>query len=125
MFEQFVEVVKSQMQPPARANATASTLQQLSTLVPAGVTLADLAAGWRVLARPLQPDEEMKRAKRRATCGELADLAGEITSEPGNMTQAVKAWRAWTVAFEKSDDPRQAAMAATFAREYRELQATH
>jgi hypothetical protein len=125
-FDQLIEAVKAQMQPPERAQKTASTLQQLSIFVPYDVTLADLAAGWYTLSRALQEDEELLISRRRTTCGELANMAAQVTTEQGNLEQAAKTWRIWRDAFKKSDDPRQAAMAKTFARELAQLQeATH
>ena len=121
-FDQLIEAVKAQMQPPPRALATASTLQQLSIFVPYDVTLADLAVGWRTLAQPQQEHEEPAITQRRVTCGELANMAAHITTEQGNLGQAIKTWHIWQDAFKKSDDPRQAAMAKTFAREVTELQ---
>lgn len=121
--DQLVASVKTQLQPPPRANATASTLQQLSALVPSDVELADLIAGWRVLAQSSQPGEDPATVQRRVTCGELAELASQFTTDPGNRALAIKAWQAWYTAFKDSDDPRQAAMARTFARELHEIEA--
>jgi hypothetical protein len=121
-FDRLIEAVKAQTQPPERALPTASTLQQLSIFVPHDVTLADLAAGWRILSHSSQEDEELPISRRRTTCDELAHLAIRVTTEPGNLEQAIKTWRIWQDAFKKSDDPRQAAMAKTFARELAELQ---
>jgi TIR domain-containing protein len=122
--DQLIETVKLQMQPPPRANATAKTLQQLSIFIPTDVTLADLALGWRTLSHASQQEEEPATTQRRVTCGELAMMAAQFTTEQGNGAQAIKTWRIWRDAFQKSDDPRQAAMAKTFARELTELQAT-
>lgn len=121
-FDQFIESVTSHLQPEPRALSTASTLQQLSMFIPTGVTLADLAAGWRILSHAAQTEEEIAVTRRRATCGELAALASQFTSNPGNIQQAIKTWQAWHAAFVQSGDPRQSAMAKTFARESHELE---
>jgi hypothetical protein len=123
--DQLVAAVKAHMQPQPRALATANTLQQLGVFIPDDVTLADLVVGWRTLSRSSNNnEEEIAIAKRRDTCGELATLASQFTTAPGNMEQAIKTWRTWRDAFQKSDDPRQNAMTKTFARELIELQET-
>lgn len=122
--DQLIATVKAQMQPPGRATAAASTLQQLSILIPNEVTLADLIVGWRILAQPSQEVEDAPVAQRRVTCGELADMAAQITREQGQIERAIQTWRSWQEAFAYSNDPRQAAMAKTFARELSELQAS-
>jgi hypothetical protein len=121
--DQLIEGVKGQLQPQPRALATASTLQQLSSFIPAGVTLADLLVGWRKLSQSSQNEEEIAITRRRITCGELADIASQLTTDPGDRAQAIKTWQAWRTTFAKSADPRQTAMASTFARELSELQA--
>jgi hypothetical protein len=120
--DQMIEAVKGQLQPPPRALATASTLQQLSIFIPTDVTLADLLVGWRTLSRPLQEGEEPATVQRRITCGQLADIASQFTTDAGSLAQAIKTWQIWRDAFQKSDDVRQATMAKTFARELSELQ---
>jgi TIR domain len=120
--DQLIETVKSQMQPPARALATASTLEQLSIFIPNDVTLADLVVGWRTLSHALKQGEEPATTQRRVTCDELAHMASQFTTDQGNIAQAIKTWNIWAKAFKKSDDPRQVAMAKTFARELTELQ---
>src|SRR6266567_4359525 len=52
----------------------------------------------------------------------LANLGSQFTTGQGNLVQAIKTWRIWRDAFQNRDDPRQAAMAKTFARELTELQ---
>jgi hypothetical protein len=121
--DQMIEAVKGQLLPPPRAFATASTLQQLSIFIPTDVTLADLLVGWRTLSRPLQEGEEPAMVQRRMTCGQLADIAAQFTTDAGSVVQASKTWQIWRDAFQKSDDARQATMAKTFARELSELQA--
>jgi hypothetical protein len=120
--DQLIEAVKSHLQPPPRAAATASTLQQLSIFIPTDVTLADLVTGWQTLAHVSKPGEEPATSQRRVTCGELANLAAQFTTEQGNIVQAIKTWHIWADAFKNSGDPRQATMAKTFARELTELQ---
>lgn len=121
--DRLIEAVKTKMQPPERAAPTANTLQQLSVYIPADVTLADLVVGWRIVAQPAVPEEVVQIARRRITCRELAELASPFASGEGSLEQAIRTWDKWVKAFEKSDDPRQATMASTFARELAELQA--
>ncbi|MBV9614115.1 MAG: toll/interleukin-1 receptor domain-containing protein [Ktedonobacteraceae bacterium] len=120
--DQLIEAVRSQLQPPPRAQTIASTLQQLSIFVPNDVTLADLIAGWRTLSQSSQQGEEPPVVQRRVTCGELAALASQLTTEQGSIAQAIKTWGIWRDAFNNSDDPRQNAMTKTFARELSELE---
>jgi hypothetical protein len=120
-FDQFLEAVKLQMRPEGRAQHTAGMHQHLRTLLPNDVTLADLVAGWQVLAQP-RNDTNSEVLHRRKTCAELAAIAAQLTSEPGHLAGAVKAWQAWQDASQRSADSRLAAMAKTFARELVELQ---
>jgi len=120
-FDQFIEAVKLQMQPEGRAQHQAGMLQHLRTLLPNDVTLADLFAGWQVLAQP-RNDSNSEVLHRRKTCAELAAIAAQLTSEPGHLAGAVKAWQAWQGASQRSADPRLSAMAKTFSRELIELQ---
>ncbi len=120
-FDQFLEAVKLQMQPEGRAQHTAGMHQHLRTLLPNDVTLADLVAGWQVLAQP-RNDTNSEVLHRRKTCGELAAIAAQLTSEQGNLTGAVSTWQAWLDASQRSADPRLTAMRQTFARELVELQ---
>jgi hypothetical protein len=124
MLDQLVEAVKAQMLPPGRGIATANTLQQLSVFIPNDVTLADLIVGWRILSHPSKQGEEPAVSQRRVTCGELANIASQLTAEQGNVAQAIKTWRVWADvdAFRNSGDPRHATMLRTFARELTELQ---
>lgn len=119
---QLIETVKLQMQPPPRAMATASTLQQLSIFIPNEATLADLVVGWRTLSQSSNQAKEAATSQRRVTCSELAKLASQFTIDQGNLAQAIKTWQIWLDAFKNSGDPRQAAMARTFTRELAELQ---
>lgn len=123
--DQLIANVKTRLQPEPRAQATANTLEQLSTYIPVDVTLADLVLGWRVLSRPAQPQEDIATERRRKTCDELADLASELTSGQGNLQRAIKTWEAWSKMFEyrAEGDPRQNAMVKTFTRELSELEA--
>ena len=120
-FDQFIEAVKQQMQPEGRAQHQAGMHQYLRTLLPQDVTLADLVAGWQVLAEG-RNDTNSAILSRRKTCAELAAIAAQFTSGEGNLTGAVKAWQAWLDASQRSADPRLAAMRVTFARELVELQ---
>lgn len=120
--DQMIATVKAQLQPTPRALATANTLQQLSIFIPNDVTLADLLVGWRILSRSLIEGKDPATVQRRVTCGELADIASQFTTDQGSLAQALKTWQIWRDAFQRSDDPRQIAMAKTFARESSELQ---
>ena len=121
-FDQLIETVKSHMQPPPRAQATAHTLQQLSLFIPNDVALDDLIIGWQTLSFASKQGEDAATTQRRLTCGELANLASQFATGQGNTEQAIKTWKAWAEAFKKSDDPRQASMGRTFARELAELE---
>ncbi len=120
-FDQFLEAVKLQMQPEGRALHNAGMLEYLRTLLPNDVTLADLVAGWLMLAQQ-RNDTNSAVLNRRKTCGELAAIAAQLTSEQGNLTGAVSTWQAWLDASQRSADPRLAVMEKTFARELAELQ---
>jgi len=120
-FDQFLEAVKLQMQPEGRAQHTAGMHQHLRTLLPHDVTLADLVVGWQVLAQS-RNDTNSEVLHRRKTCGELAAIAAQFTSEQGNLTGAVSTWQAWLDVSQRSADPRLTAMRVTFARELVELQ---
>lgn len=120
-FDHFLEAVKWQMQPEGRALHQAGMHQYLRTLLPQGVTLADLVAGWQVLAEG-RPDSPSAVLSRRKTCAELAAIAAPFMSGPGTLTGAVRTWQAWLAASQESTNPRLAAMRATFARELVELQ---
>jgi len=120
-FDQFLEAIKLQMQPEGRAQHQAGMHQHLRTLLPPDVTLADLVVGWQVLAEG-RNDTNSEVLHRRKTCGELAAIAAQFTSEQGNLTGAVSTWQAWLDASQRSADPRLTAMRATFARELVELQ---
>jgi len=118
----FLEAVKEHMQPERRAQHLAGALEQHLALLPDEVTLADLAAGWQVLARPHSQQEETSVAHRRKICAELSAIAAQLMSEPGHLAGAVKTWQAWLDALQRSADHRQVAMAKVFARELVELQ---
>ena len=121
-FDQFLEAAKQHMPTEGRAQHVTVNFQQLFAVLPAGVTLADLAAGWRALARPHSQQEEKFVAHRRQMCAQMASIAAPLISEPGNLTGAVRAWQAWLDAFQGSADHRLAKMAEAFARELVELQ---
>ncbi len=120
--DQLIEAVNKQMQPERRVQHVVGTLQQLSEFAPEDVTLADLVAGWQVLARPQSQNEDASVAHRRQNWAELAALAAQFTSGRGNLAGAVKIWQAWLDAFQRSADPRHAGTAKTVAREPVELQ---
>lgn len=120
-FDPFLEAVRRQMQPEGRAQHTAGMHQYLCTLIPDDVSLADLATGWQVLARE-HTDTNSAVKSRRQTCAELAVIAAQVTSEPGELARAVKAWHVWLDASQGSADPRLTEMSATFVRELGELQ---
>jgi hypothetical protein len=121
MNDQFIEAITLQMQPEGRAQHMAAMHQHLRTLLPNDVILADLVVGWQVLAQPCN-DTNSAILHRRQTCAELAAIAAQLTSGQGHLTGAVKTWQAWLDASQKSDNPRLATMAKTFARELMELQ---
>ena len=121
-FDHFLEAVQRQMQPEGRALHQAGMHRYLRTLLPQDATLADLVAGWQVLAQP-RSDSTPAVLSRRQICAELAAIATPLTRGPGTLTGAVRAWQAWLDAAQRSADPRLAAMRATFARELVELQA--
>ena len=121
-FDQFMEAIRHEMQPDGRAQHMAGMLQPLLAATPADVTLGDLAAGWRFLARPRSQQERASVSHRREICAELSAIAARLTGEPGTLASAVKTWQVWRDACQSSAAPGQAAMAKTFARELLELQ---
>jgi len=123
VLSQFIKAVREQLQDVGRADNTASTLQDLSELIPQGVTLADLAAGWKVLSQVGRVDEGPV-VSRRKTCAEFVGIAAQFTSEQGNLKSAVKTWQKWAETYKNKEAPekRHLAMAKTFARELSELQ---
>ncbi len=133
--DQLIANVRTRLHPEVRAQATANTLEQLSTYIPVDVTLADLVLGWRILSRRAQPQEDIATERRRETCRELAEQASELTGGQGNLQKAIKTWDAWSKMFayredpnrnpdaiKDENDPRQKAMTKTFTREISELQ---
>ncbi len=121
-FDPLLEAVRQRMQPEGRAQHQAGMLQQLLVDLPNDVTLADLVAGWQMLARPHSQQEQASVTHRRGICAELAAIAARLTSELGHVAGAVNAWQAWQGVCQKSADPRLAVMAKTFTRELVELQ---
>lgn len=121
--DRLIEAVNARLEPPGRAKATATTLQELSIYIPNDVTLADLIVGWRTVAQPAAPQEDIAIERRRITCGELANIASEFSTGQGSMAQAIKTWEQWAKAFERSNDGREKTMANTFKRELGELKA--
>lgn len=121
-YAQFIEALKQQMQPEGRAKHLAGSLQELLAIVPDDVTLADVVAGWQVLARPQSKNEKASMAHRRQVQAELARIATQFTDEPGSLAGAIKTWQVWQKALQDSATPHQVAMAKTFAQELLELQ---
>ena len=121
-FEPFLEAVEQQMQPVSRVQHLIGMLQQLFTYTPDDATMGDLVTGWQVLALSKSQNEEASLAHRRKICADLSIIAAQFTNEPGNLANAVKTWQAWQDAFQRSNDPRQTAMAKILARELMELQ---
>lgn len=120
--EEFIEVVKQQLQPESRVQHVVDALQQLFALVPDDVTLADIVAGWQLLSHPQSQSEEAAVTHRRHVCTQLAAIGAQVTCEPGKLLNAAKTWQVWQETCQKSTDPRHTAMAKTFARELVELQ---
>ena len=121
-FDPFIEAVKQQMQPAERVKHLVDMLQQLSAFTPDVVTLSDLMAGWQFLARPQSQNEAASVTHRRKIYAELAAIAAQFTSEPGDLSQAVRTWQDWRNAFQNSADSHQNTMAKTLTRELAELQ---
>jgi SAM-dependent methyltransferase len=121
-FQPFIAAIKQQMQPEGRAQHLVGGLQLLLALVPEEVTLADLVAGWQVLARPQNQQEPSSVAHRRGVCAELAAIGAGMYGEPGHLAGAVRAWKVWLGACQTSADRHLAIMAKTFARELEEMQ---
>lgn len=121
-FHPFFEAVERHIQPEGRAKHLAGMHRYLCTPLPSDVTLADLVAGWQILAQP-HDDTNSEMRHRRATCGEFAAIAAALTHDQGHLLSAVSAWQAWLMASQSSANPRLAAMRTTFARELGELQA--
>lgn len=121
-FDPFLEALRQQMQPAIRVEHVIGMWQHLLPLVPGDVMLADLVAGWQVLARPHHDQESAAIAHRRMVCAELATIAAQVDNKAGNLASAAKAWHIWRDTCQGSTDSRQASMAKTFARELEELQ---
>ena len=122
-YDQFIEAVKQQMQPEGRAKHLAGSLQELLAIVPDDVTLADVAAGWQVLAHPQSENEKVSMVHRRQVQAELVKIATQFTSKPGSLAGAIKTWQVWQKALQDSAAPHQVTMAKTLAQELLELQA--
>ena len=120
-FEVFLGALRQDIQPAGRAQHVAGTFQELLAVLPEDVRLADLAAGWQLLARPHSEPEPASVAHRREVCAQLAAIASRLTSKSGNLAGAVKGWQIWQDACQRSVEPRLAAMAKIFARELGEL----
>jgi hypothetical protein len=122
-FDPFIEAVKQQMQPEGRAQHHAGMLHYLLTHLPDEVTLADLTAGWQVLALA-RHDTNAAVLSRRKTCGELAAIAAQFTNEPGNLSNAISTWQTWLADFRVGTNPRMASMVSTLEREVLELRSS-
>lgn len=91
--------------------------------------LASATLAFRLLSAPSAADEPPPVHARRKTCIEIGDIYGvgldaQVSPEQAPQLAAAGAvWRAVAAAFSGSDDPRQAAIAATWAREAAELEA--
>jgi hypothetical protein len=118
----FLDAIRTQMQPEGRALHQAGMLRELLPRLPDDVTLADVAAGWRLLSGPPGQQEPASVAHRRGICVELAAIAAPWAREPGRLSSAVKAWQLWQEVCQRSADPRLVVMGKTFARELVELQ---
>jgi hypothetical protein len=118
----FLVAVTQQMQPEGRAQHQATMLEELRPSLPDDVTLADLVAGWQILAHPHGEQEPASVTHRRGICAELATIATPWATRPGQLVRAVSAWQAWLEACQQSADPRLVVMGKTFARELVELQ---
>ena len=130
-FSALAALVADRMQPPPRAAATAATLRQIAGLpTVAGLPLdtASATLAFRLLSVPAAADEPAPVQGRRKTCAELGDLYGvglsaEVGPEQAPALAAAGAvWRAVAAAFAGSDDPRRAAIAATWGREAAEIE---
>lgn len=120
-FHPFLEAVELYIQPEGRAKHLSGMHRYLCALLPPDVTLADLVAGWQVLAQP-RDDTNSEVRHRRTTCGELAAIAATLTNERGQLLRAVLSWQAWLTASQRGANPRLTTMRTTFARELGELQ---
>src|SRR5438045_8880767 len=65
-----------------------SLLVQLKARCASRGTLADLVAGWQVLAQP-RNDTNSAVLSRRKTCAELASVAASLACESGQLSGAV------------------------------------
>jgi hypothetical protein len=121
-FDQLIEAVKQQIRPEKRAQHLAEMLQQLFMVIPDDANLADLVTGWQFLGRPQSQDESAAVAHRRMVYADLSTLAAQFISEPGDLAGAVKTWKSWQDAWQRSAVPHQAAMTKTLSCELAELQ---
>ena len=111
--------------PEGRRSAMAGTVAQVERLNPT-VKMESLWAAFSRLAEPIEGDSAPVAARRR-TCRELADLIkadmhGLMTFQEA-PSDAAPWFQAQIDAWTGSADPRQAAMAATAARELAEITA--
>lgn len=126
MFERLIDVVRTQVQPEARANVIAETLKQLeeALLNTNEWAYAGIIAGWRHVSQA-RPEDDDRTSARRKTCAELANLGAPFilghVGEP-QIGYAKDAWQRWIEQFEESDDPQHKSMVETFRRELSEME---
>lgn len=125
-FNALAELVVREVQPYSRAAATMRQIGVLTTDLP--LTLADVVCGFEILRHGRGDDEPGNVTGRRATCGELSDLAHEALAKcslpiVGDQRRLAAVFRAVAAAWGTSTDPREAAIAATALREAAELEA--
>ena len=119
--------------PEGRATAIRASLNQIAELPGAAVPLHNLGAAFARLAMPRYGDDAAT-ATRRKTCAELstaieADVFNDDSCHGSSYAGvdpllAMPWFQAQIDAWADSNDPRQRTMAATAARELRELKFT-
>ena len=119
------------MKPEARGAAVAATLRELASLATTSASMLDLAVGYQHLAASRRSDAPPVAA-RRATCAELASLAGaadigEDHDPAPQLAVCVDLWGELSSRIAEQvtadPDPRLSAIAATLLRESLELEA--
>lgn len=119
-------LVAARLLPEARGAATGNTLIQIATIggdLP--LTPADLVAGLIAIARHRSDDDAPAVAQRRRTCADVAALLSIVDgadADAGDPKRWAAVQRAIALAWAASSDDRQAAIAATAAREAAELE---
>lgn len=129
LLQRLAEGAVDRLRPPARAEAVAETLKEISTLPALAGQTCDpdhLRDAFYVLGRPID-GEAPHVAARRKTCAELAEsrpLGGSLTGL--GMTIAPDALAIWRAIKEiPGEDPRHVQMRETATRELHELQVWH